>query len=520
MTRDYEAEVPRLAAELHERDDDPAYTDAPVLPVYARISRLANASDDAKTIRQVHRCLTEMKRHHVRLGTILVDDDRSAWKEDGKREAWDALMVLIDDGEADGVAARFLDRLARQSWDLENALKRIERARGAKPFVFLSDGRTYDTKNPGDRQTLRNAVSHAQWESDIKSQRIRDKVVARLDDGDDRNGPSPFGHRWPSEAGSYDPEELERERDAIRLGYQMIIDGESWNAVARKWTELDVKPRRGTRWNGPAARAVLLKPRHAGYVCHLGEVIGFNDEFAIIEADTYDRFRRLLDSRVRGRRAGETLADGTCHIASTLARCGRCGRPLIGRFNRSARYPDGEFRREYRCPPRGECSGLGVDARAAERWLGATTVRILSDPKHAESIARNRRALADLNARILEFTDAITNVEAKARAIHVTRRKVHDDRIGELEAQLAPLIDERDVMLAAHEGDTTEADTESVLRRWNEASPAQRRSLARLALPEGFYVAPVGRGARIRGDAIMSRFSVKRGEANPRRADR
>src|SRR4029078_180764 len=85
---DYPHEISMIVKRLRDRDADPTFADAPVLDSYARISKIMNAGDDEKTDRQTLDILRNIEKRHARLGEILTDDKRSAWKRHGKRPAW------------------------------------------------------------------------------------------------------------------------------------------------------------------------------------------------------------------------------------------------------------------------------------------------------------------------------------------------------------------------------------------------------------------------------------------------
>jgi site-specific DNA recombinase len=528
-TMDWEAEVDALVAQLRLRDADPAYALADVLHSYARISRKSSRNDEDKTIRQTYRNLREIERRGARLGEVLVDEARSAWKKDGERPAWDRLMHLVGEHEGHGVVARFVARLMRQAWDLEMLIDVAERVYGRRDgYKVVGDKREYTIGNAGDNKSLRDKVNDAQFESDEKSERIRDRNEDRLLEGDDRNGASPFGHRWESERLTISDAQLEAEREAIRDGYVRILDhADSWGDVARLWNSRGLTTRRGFRWDSQRVADVLKLPRHAGLTRKGAKVHGrqADQTSAIVSVDDYERLMVLLDGRAKGRQPAETLVvEGELaespYFASKALRCGNCGYGMVGRPE-TGTYEDGSRRRGYKCPPKG-CGKCGVDARAAHTWVGVAVVEILSRPEHAAMLAQRDARLKVLAERIGEYESAIAQLRAEASTIHVSRVEALADTratIARYERELAPLLDERAQLQVAARTEATPADREALVAKWAAAGPAERRRMVKLALPNGFHCAPVGRGARLRGRDILSRFSVQRGAATPRRTD-
>ena len=527
---DYETEVASLSAALMARGADPAYKDAPRFVSYARISTLYKARDDEKTIRQTWRNLVEIDRRGGVLVEALIDDNSSAWKEGGKRPAWDRLMQLVDERAIDGMVARFLDRLMRKSRDLESLLDRAERAYGRRHGpVIVGDHREYRLGNAGDNRDLRNAISSAQYESDLKSSKLRDLNEDRLAMGDDRNGPSPFGHRWPSERLSITDAQLEAERQAVRDGFAMVVERDrSWGDVAREWNRRGLTTRKGTPWNAQNVAQLLVLPRHAGLTRKGTAVAGRQADpaSAIVDVAVRDRLMVKLAGRRKGRQpATSVVVDGrrvdSPHILSAWLRCGGCGYGMSGSMERGVwTNEDGttERRRIYKCPPKG-CNRCGVDARAAERWAAIQVVRALSAPEHAAMLARRDERLGELERRIREYEALIGLMRSQTDSVHDSRRLAHVAEIGGHEAALSPLLDERARLRASVVSEPLADDVDEVLAAGDAASPDQRRRMVQLALPDGFFCEPVGRGSRIRGEDILSRFSVERGGARPRRTD-
>jgi hypothetical protein len=528
-TVDYEAEVAALVARLRERDSDPAYADAPVWDTYARISRKYSRTDEDKTIRQTWRNLREMERRHVRLGLVLVDEARSAWVKGGSRPAWDVLLERIRARDCTGVVVKFVARIMRQDRDCVTLVDAIEETHGKTGrFVLVGDRHEYNVGRAGDNKRLRDAVSDAQAESDEKSERIRERNEDRLAEGWDNNGPSPFGHRWESERLSISDAQLETERAAVAWGYSAVVErDESWGYVANEWNSRGLTTRLGNRWDGQRVAQCLVLPRHAGLTRKGAKVHGrqADPSTAIVSPAMYERLMVKLDGRSKGRQPAETVVVDEVkvespHFVSKSIRCGRCGYGMVGSMQ-TGTYADGTRRHYYKCPPKG-CNSCGVDGRAAHTWAGAVVVRVLSRPDHAAMMARRDSRLRELAERIHEYETATAQLREEAVAIHVSRvAQLAEVRatIARYERELSPLLDERERLQSVATAEATPVDVDELIAKWNAATPMEKRRMVRLAMPDGFYVEPVGRGARIRGADILSRFSVERGKATPRRTD-
>jgi site-specific DNA recombinase len=502
---DYVADIVALMADLRTRDADPAYADAPVLHTYARISRAYGEADDEKPERQMVGILRSFTHRHARLGRVFMDHARSAWKRNGKRPGWTELLETLGAGEGNGVVCGHVDRLMRQPWDLETLIRLRD-----KGLTVGSLHGEYELDRPDSVFTLRILVAAACKESDDKSRRLKAMAADRRAAGNPRNGAAPFGHR---NKGEVDDAQLVRERQAVAWAAAHVADGGSLGAVATEWNGRGLTTRKGVAWNAFNVRACLTLPRHGGYVAHKGTTVraSADADDAILDTVTYRRLMATFEARRGGRQPGEGN-----HWLSNVLRCDRCGYAMVGATSRAATpYPDGSPKRVYRCSPRG-CSNVAVDARAAEAWAIRQIFGILTHPDHARAIAAHRADHAQLNADIAQLEQLVAALMVKASSVHATQRARYDARVDELEAELTPMLTQRDQLNALGMAARQTGDRAAVWRELTEGGPAIQRQLARQALPDGIFVAPVGRGARLRGDAIALRFSLVRGEATAR----
>lgn len=510
---DYGPEIAELTAKLRARDTDPAFTKAPVVDVYGRISRVYDTHDSEKVPRQIVECLRNMlSRDDVRLGDVFTDPNRSAWKPDGKRPGFDALIERVKTGRNQGVLTWHVDRLARQPWDLERllhlVLKRRERVRN---YLIAS---CHGDHKLTDIASLRMKMVFAAEESEAKSRRLCGLNEARRAAGIVKGGLSPFGHRFPGEDDITD-EYLATERDALAWGIHHIVNAGSLGSVAREWNRRGLTTRNGLRFNALNVRQHVLLARHAGLLEFDGEILRpLAGVEPIVDRETFDRLRAVFASRKRGTNPGESE-----HFLSSLIFCDACGLPLIGSTVTGKRikpYDDGAPRRVYRCSPRGTCGRVGVDGRAAERYARLHVVRILSDPRNAAMIAERSAALTALDAKIGAYSRMRSDLHDKALA-EPERYDYYAEQVSRVEKMLEPLQVQRSRLVRAGAGrEASTLDLDAVDAQWRAAEPAAKRIMFAQALPDGFFVAPVGKARRLRGDAILERFALRRGEASAR----
>jgi len=505
---DYGSEIQQLVAALRLRDADPAFADAPVIDVYARISKVTDAHDSEKVPRQLVECLRNLMGRTARLGEMFSDAGKSAWKIEGKRPEFDRLMTRIAKGRNNGVLCWHIDRLSRQPWDMEQMIRLVElrKATTNDRYVFASCHGDHLLSNLLE---LRIKMAFSAEESRRKSERIRNLNAHRRAAGIVKGGPSPFGHRYVDDTHISDAQ-LDAERMAIKWGIETISAGRSLGAVAREWERRALTTRAGKTFNALNVRAVLMHARHGGLLEHDGKILrSMSNVDAIVSEETYRLMRKVFEGRKRGRQPAEAV-----HYLSGWVHCDECGGPMVGSTSPGT-YSDGTQRRQYRCTPRG-CSNVSVDARAAEHYAALHVVKELSDPRNTVLIAARSSALAEMDRRISQLERIRSTLHDKAMA-NIDSYDFYAEKVEETEKMLAPLWQERrELALAGAMQSSTVQDVESVAQNWSDADPAQRRVMVEQAMPDGFWVAKVGRTRRLRGDDILVRFGRTRGEATSR----
>ena len=86
---------------------------------------------------------------------MYVDNDRSAWKADGKREAWDAMIAAGRRSEFAGLLAYKLDRFSRNLRDAEDL---VDLAGKRRVIVDGPNSGRIDLSTAEGRQRFRQAA--------------------------------------------------------------------------------------------------------------------------------------------------------------------------------------------------------------------------------------------------------------------------------------------------------------------------------------------------------------------------
>lgn len=318
------------------------------IALYARIS-----SDPDDTREGVDEQLADLHRYAERLYPGIpimgeyVDDDRSAFKANVRRERFEDLLRDAAHGVVDLVLVRDSDRLYRRLAELPRIVAelvphaQILTLKGGEVDLSTADGIL--------RAQMLGAV--AEHESARKAERVADNARRRAQNGRMTTSTRPFGWAWrqpcdgvPTVAGGQcehrkphlpasRPRQGSRaglvphptEGPALAQAYRQVADGTSVRQVGRWLASEGHTGVRGGPIRPDAVSDMLKAPRHAGLVSHLGRLVAdAADGQRIVDVDLWQQVQLILEDPARrtspGRPANSAL--------SGIATCGKCGGPM------------------------------------------------------------------------------------------------------------------------------------------------------------------------------------------------
>jgi DNA invertase Pin-like site-specific DNA recombinase len=221
-----------------------------------------------------------------------------------ERPALKKLLIDIEAGKVDVVVVYKIDRLTRSLADFAKLVEAFD----ARSISFVAVTQQFNTTTSMGRLTLNVLLSFAQFERELSSERVRDKIAASRRKGKWTGGTVPLG---------YDARDKKlvinkAEAETVRTIFRLYLELKSFSKLV---AELDrrgiVTKRRSTKvakYNGGipftyGPLAYFLKNRvYIGEVHHGGK--WFKGEHkAILERQTFDRVQELLKANTSGRKA-------------------------------------------------------------------------------------------------------------------------------------------------------------------------------------------------------------------------
>jgi site-specific DNA recombinase len=378
----------------------------PVIDIYARVSKSTTITIGRSTDRQIEDGIADITSRGAVVGMVHRDESLSAWRQGVVRPEWNILMERLRTGEANGVWVWELTRFTRKMRDGLDLLDLAD-----KGSLVWSDDQTWNMTKAAGRKAFRDAINAAETESETISERTSKGKWQKAKKGRSnashrgyaRPGYLPNPKDWmPGDPRTLVPDEqLAAEREVVREMATRLLSGHTMDSVVRDVNARGITTITGGRWTAVSIKQMLLAPSMAGLIEYNGEVIKGKvlDGEPPLDRETWDALGSLFAGRKRGRPASTYLLSG-------IARCGRCGAPLYGRPRVSRNpYADGEVAREYWCQPKSGhgvgCGRLNIDQRFADGVVKATVIEVLSDPRRAERINRQREATNAAMVKVL-----------------------------------------------------------------------------------------------------------------------
>src|SRR3989440_10689363 len=219
------------------------------------------------------------------------------------RPALKKLLADIEAGRIDVVVVYKIDRLTRSLADFAKLVEAFD----ARSISFVAVTQQFNTTTSMGRLTLNVLLSFAQFERELSSERVRDKIAASRRKGKWTGGTVPLGYDASDKKLVINKAEAETVRTIFRRYLELqsfskvVADLDRRGIVTKRRKTKVAKYQGGIPFTyGPLA--YFLKNRvYLGEVHHGGKWFeGEHD--AIVDRASFDRVQELLKSKVQGRK--------------------------------------------------------------------------------------------------------------------------------------------------------------------------------------------------------------------------
>lgn len=434
--------------------------------VYCRISA-DRTSTGLGVARQEKDCRAWADRRGWPVAQVYTDNDTSAYGAKDRPE-YRRMLADLQTGKVDGVIVWHLDRLTRRPIELEQFFDLVDRAGVTNLASVTGD---VDLASDDARFLARVVGAAARKESDDKSRRLRRKHLELAERGVAVGGTRPFGYE--DDKVTLRPGEAALVREAVTR----LLAGETVRGLCVEWNEKGVPASRGGRWTSSGLRRILTNPRLYGARTYKGEVVAEGCWDPIIDRDTFERVRAVLDSRavVLGPRPRN-------HLLTGLVVCGKCGANMASTAG-SRRSPTFFC---FRSPQRDGCGGTRIVEPPLERLV----------VDRVKDRARSGRFSApEPDGDLLAEVAAVEGkMERLATDYYSSDSPINDRQFRAASAALERQLVEARGRLAARTRSAAVADADTLPDRW-DGMPFDRQVATLGELVESVVIGPAQRGA-------------------------
>ena len=463
--------------------------------------------------------------------TIYREEGKSGKNVD--RPEYKRMVRDIEQGQINAVLCTKIDRVSRSFIDFYQFHEFLKEHEGK----FISLGENWDTSTAEGRCFLNIFLIVAELERERTSERTREKMQWRAEQGL-HNGGQVLGYDIdPDEKGVPKPNAAERE--LVLLIFRTYVKEQSFRATARIINEKGHRTKSyvsrrgnvhvGKKFNKTRISHMLKNEFYIGKVTHKGEVYEGQHE-PIIPMELWNQVQAIIETkRVTGSRSRKQNLYP--FLLQGLVKCGWCKSYMTPSYARNHQKKHYFY---YHCTckiHRGneECKMKPVSAQALEQVVSDRLIQLSDDQERVQELIAE--ATTSQSERIKTLVQTQENYRRNLKAIDkqlevlvesISGRKVGiktiSQKIIDLEEQKNQI--EQDMM--ENEGTLAKAKQKAVsAAQWeqklttfeelyNEATPEERKDLLRLHINYLIYTPDGIQLALFRSSSEADRSEVQR----------
>jgi len=226
------------------------------------------------------------------------------------RPALQQLLKDIDAGRIDIIVVYKIDRLTRSLADFAKLVEAFD----VKSISFVAVTQQFNTTTSMGRLTLNILLSFAQFERELSSERVRDKVAASRRKGKWTGGTVPLGYDAKDKKLFINKAEAETVRHIFKRYLELQSFGKLVEDLDQKGIVTKRRDTKVRKFNGAipftyGPLAHFLKNRlYVGETGHKGNWFP-GEHAAIVDRKTFDQVQQLLTSKSAGRKARRTASE-------------------------------------------------------------------------------------------------------------------------------------------------------------------------------------------------------------------
>ena len=339
-----------------------------------------------------------------------------------KRPALQQLLADCEAGLVDIIVVYKIDRLSRSICDFADLSKKFDE--WGTQFVAVTQ--EINTATSAGRMMLNILITFAQYEREVITERVRDKMAASRKKGKWVGGSVPIGYRVENKKLVVEPEEAR----VIQRIFQRFIEIQSPSLIAQELNKDGIRTKQGKVGDKPHIYRILSNHTYIGKVKYKGSICE-GEQNAIVELDVWNRTREILalnEPVPRKTKRMETIAP-----LKGILRCGHCDCAMMPTYARK----NGKRYFYYLCSRDSKratstCPVRQIPAGEVERITREQVVKMLQTPTILIKLAQVLNLPAEKIAELFKeiFWQEISPGEMN-RLLHLLLEKVevHESKL-------------------------------------------------------------------------------------------
>ena len=294
-----------------------------------------------------------------------------------ERPALKEMLNDIQQGKVDIVISYKIDRLTRSPKDFYQLIEIFDK----NNVSFLSITERFDTSTPSGRLLRNIMLTFAQFERELISERIRDKIIEKAKKGLWCNGRPPFGYVRDDRKLVIEP----KDAAIVRKMFETYADSPSVAEVYNKLKSDGVKNRSGLPFTKTSIDAMLKNVFYAGKTKHKENVYHGVHE-PIVSPELFEEIRKL-----RSTVPEKKMTSYNYSYFPGIVRCKECGSFMTAVFTNKIKNGRRMRYFYYRCSSivkrdRSFCSIKQVSADRLDKYIIENLDKIRKNKQYLDSL--------------------------------------------------------------------------------------------------------------------------------------
>ena len=235
------------------------------------------------------------------------------------RPAYQKLLELARARLIDVVIVTKLDRISRSLSDFIKLVEELERY-GVKLVSLKED---FDFTTAAGRFQIHMLVALAQYERELTSARVKDKVLWRLEKGLPIGRP-PGGYVMKEKMYAIE----EPFASHVRAADALYVERQSADVIVREFARLGYRTKSGALYSKPVICGILRSTIYVAKQEHGDKLYDAGWE-PIRTWENHEKIQRLMDRNNKRKHGGKTQPRNYVYLLQGMLRCGECGHKMV-----------------------------------------------------------------------------------------------------------------------------------------------------------------------------------------------